>query len=87
MARQYRFDDLPDAAREGFEGACLRHGFVHDDFEVDWDDRPDKAGRNLTVTRITGGDLQHYALDGSDTWLRDFERDLQQGVFGVPLAD
>ncbi|WP_042885005.1 hypothetical protein [Cupriavidus necator] len=90
---QKLFHELPAGEQAAFEAACARHGFVREDFEVTVDEGiiprggPGQTSRKVTVARVSGSAMQSYLAGGGISWTAAFERDLEQDVFGFPLAD
>jgi hypothetical protein len=90
---QKLFHELPENERNDFESACARHGFVGEDFDVSAEEglSPSSGSshipRKVTVVRVIGGDAQAYLAATDNAWTVAFERDLERGDFGYPLAD
>lgn len=89
---QKLFHELPVDERGDFESACARHGFVREDFEVGEEEGISQGSgsshipRKITVARVGGG-VQVYPAATGISWTVAFERDLERGEFGFPLAD
>ncbi len=92
---QKSFHELPADERAEFEAACTRHGFVREDFDVSAEEGLPLDGgphshhihRKITVARVTRSEIQIYPAGPGTSWTVAFERDLEQDVFGFPLAD
>ncbi len=90
---QKLFHELPVEECGDFESVCARHGFVPEDFEVREEDGISQGSgsspipRMITVARVVGGDVQVYPATTGISWTVAFERDLERGDFGFPLAD
>lgn len=90
---QKLFHELPENERDDFESACARHGFVGEDFDVSAEEGVSPSSesihipRKVTVARVFGGDAQVYPAATDYSWTVAFERDLERGEFGYPLAD
>lgn len=90
---QKSFHELPSDERKDFETACALHGFVREDFDVTAEEAiPQTDGANhipraITVARVIGGEARRYPGGNGSSWTAAFELDLEQDVFGFPLAD
>ncbi len=83
---------ITDSEMEDFNAAILQAGFEVDDFSVvDFEDEPTAKEQHritgtVTVHRLSTDEAKTYNAGHLSTWVSEFEIDLHEGKFGLPLT-